>query len=52
LPGWQRYLCQDLPVGFDVAGPVVVEEETTTTLVHPGQTLLVDQHGDLVVWLA
>jgi N-methylhydantoinase A len=40
-----------LPVGFSVPGPVVVEDETTTALVHPGQTLEVDQAANLVVWL-
>lgn len=40
----------DLPVGFEAAGPVVVEDETTTALVHPGQTLEVDEAGNLVVW--
>jgi N-methylhydantoinase A len=43
---------QQLPVGFEAAGPLVVEEETTTTLVHPGQALEVDEHGNLIVWLA
>jgi N-methylhydantoinase A len=41
-----------LPPGFSVGGPVVVEEETTTALVHPGQTLEVDESGNLVVLLA
>jgi N-methylhydantoinase A len=41
----------DLPVGFSAAGPVVIEEPTTTTLVHPGQTLEVDDFGNLVIWL-
>ncbi len=44
------YLRRDLPAGFAARGPVVVEEETTTTLVHPGQSLAVDEHGNLVIW--
>jgi N-methylhydantoinase A len=40
-----------LPVGFEVGGPAVVEDETTTALVHPGQTLEVDEAANLVVWL-
>jgi len=40
-----------LPVGFEAPGPVVVEDETTTALVHPGQTLEVDEAANLVVWL-
>ncbi|HZR93972.1 MAG TPA: hydantoinase/oxoprolinase family protein [Gaiellaceae bacterium] len=45
------YLRADLPAGFEAAGPLVVEEETTTTLVHPGQTLEVDRFGNLVIRL-
>ena len=41
----------DLPIGFSTRGPVVIEEPTTTTLVHPGQTLEVDEFGNLVIWL-
>jgi N-methylhydantoinase A len=40
-----------LPVGFTAPGPVVVEDETTTALVHPGQTLEVDEAANLVLWL-
>ena len=36
---------------FSAAGPLVIEEPTTTTLVHPGQTLDVDDFGNLVIWL-
>jgi N-methylhydantoinase A len=41
-----------LPAGFAAGGPLVVEDETTTALVHPGQTLEVDAFGNLVVHLA
>jgi len=41
----------DLPMGFSAPGPLVIEEPTTTTLVHPGQTLEVDDFGNLVIWL-
>ena len=41
-----------LPLAFSAAGPLVVEEPTTTTLVHPGQTLEVDEAGNLVIELA
>jgi N-methylhydantoinase A len=41
----------DLPIGFSAPGPLVIEEPTTTTLVHPGQTLEVDDFGNLVIWL-
>jgi len=38
-----------LPTGFEASGPLVVEDETTTALVHLGQTLEVDGAGNLVV---
>jgi N-methylhydantoinase A len=43
------YLRGSLPVGFEALGPLVVEEETTTVLVHPGQSLRVDDVGNLVI---
>ena len=36
-----------LPAGATLVGPLVVEEATATTLVHPGQTLRVDSFGFL-----
>jgi N-methylhydantoinase A len=45
------YERSDLPIGFSAAGPLVIEEPTTTTLVHPGQMLEVDDFGNLVIWL-
>ena len=41
-----------LPIGFERVGPLVVEDETTTALVHPGQSLEVDDAGNLVIWLS
>ena len=40
-----------LPAGFEAPGPLVVEDETTTALVQPGQTLEIDEIGNLVVHL-
>ena len=40
-----------LPPGFAAAGPLVVEDETTTALVHLGQTLEVDEGGNLAIRL-
>jgi N-methylhydantoinase A len=40
-----------LPAGFDHPGPLVVEDDTTTALVHPRQTLEVDETGNLVIRL-
>jgi N-methylhydantoinase A len=45
---WER---ETLPAGFGADGPCVVEEPTTTTLVHPGQRLEVDALGNLIVEL-
>jgi N-methylhydantoinase A len=40
-----------LPPGFAAEGPLIVEEEASTTLVHPGQALEVDAWGNLLVRL-
>ncbi len=40
-----------LPAGFAAEGPLVVEDETTTALVHPGQTLEVDDASNLLIRL-
>jgi len=38
-----------LPPGFRLAGPAVIEEFGSTTVVFPGQEVVVDPHGILVV---
>ena len=38
-----------LPAGARLAGPLIVEEPSTTTLVHPGQRLTVDEWGNLMI---
>lgn len=38
-----------LPEGFAVAGPAIIEEPSTTTVVQPGQTVSVDDWGNLVI---
>src|SRR5205085_12571636 len=40
-----------LPSGFHAPGPLVVEDETTTALVPPGQTLDMDGSGNLLIRL-
>lgn len=45
-PCYERGL---LPAGFTCQGPAIVEEPASTTVVYPGQTLEVDQFGNLVV---
>jgi N-methylhydantoinase A len=39
----------DLGAGVTLEGPVIVEEETATTVVPPGCTLAVDDYGSLVI---
>ena len=41
-----------LPPGGEITGPAVVEEAMSTTLVHPGQTVVVDEWGNLVLTAA
>lgn len=41
-----------LEPGFDFAGPAVVESKGTTTVVHPGNRLHVDDYGNLVITIA
>jgi N-methylhydantoinase A len=38
-----------LAAGNRIAGPALVEEHASTTVVHPGDTLTVDAFGDLVI---
>jgi len=40
---------ESLPVGFQMQGPSVIEEAMSTTLLLPGQTLRVDDYGNLLV---
>ena len=38
-----------LPAGFATEGPAIVEEPSSTTLVHPGQHVRVDEWGNLLI---
>ena len=38
-----------LPAGFSTDGPAVIEEPSSTTLVHPGPALTVDEWGNLLI---
>ncbi len=40
---------EELAVGSELEGPLVVEEVTATTVVPPGCTLSVDRYGSLVI---
>jgi N-methylhydantoinase A len=43
------YKRETLPAGFELEGPVVIEEDTATTLVPPGWTGTIDGYGN--IWL-
>lgn len=38
-----------LRAGNEVPGPALVEEHASTTVVHPGDTLRVDEFGNLII---
>jgi N-methylhydantoinase A len=44
------YLRDDLPAGFELEGPAVIEEYDSTTVVPPGWRLSVDGTGCMVMW--
>jgi N-methylhydantoinase A len=46
---WDIYERADLAPGARVDGPAIVEEASTTTLVHAGQSATVDRFGNLVI---
>ena len=48
LPVWRR---RDLPPGFAVAGPVVIEEQSSSIIIGAGETARVDAGSNLVVEL-
>ena len=35
--------------GITIEGPALIEEHASTTVLHPGDTLEVDQYGNLIV---
>jgi N-methylhydantoinase A len=43
------YLRKDFEVGDNVAGPAVIEQDDTTTVIDPGMVAVADQHGNLVL---
>lgn len=45
------YQREDLPGGFSLIGPAVIDEVDSTTLVESGQRLRVDEHGVITVQL-
>jgi N-methylhydantoinase A len=45
------YRRDELPASFECSGPLIVEEVSSTTVVHPGQTLGVNNSGVLTITL-
>lgn len=45
------YRREELPAGFEAPGPSIVEEVSSTTVVHPGQTLKVHPSGVMTIAL-
>ena len=46
------YRRDDLPAGFAATGPLIVEEVSSTTVVHPGQRLEVGGTGVMTIDLS
>jgi N-methylhydantoinase A len=46
------YLRESLATGMTIDGPAIVEEMASTTLIHPGDVLRVDDEGNLIIELA
>jgi N-methylhydantoinase A len=46
------YARADLRAGNRIQGPALVEEHASTTVVHPGDRLVVDEYGNLVITVA
>jgi N-methylhydantoinase A len=48
--GWVNtpvYWRDDLPVGYKIEGPAIVEEYDSTTVIPPGWVAVVGGHGEL-----
>ncbi|MBK8020656.1 MAG: hydantoinase/oxoprolinase family protein [Chloroflexi bacterium] len=53
--GWQTYQVYDrfkLGIGDVIPGPAIVEEPSSTTMVHTGDTLSVGEYGELIIDVA
>ncbi|MCY3805167.1 MAG: hydantoinase/oxoprolinase family protein [bacterium] len=53
--GWvptRIYRREQLPPGAELVGPAVIEEAMSTTLVHPGERVDVDDYGNLLIHVA
>jgi N-methylhydantoinase A len=46
------YKRADLAPGDSVTGPALVDEGTSVTVMHTGQTLSVDRYGHLIIAMA
>ncbi len=43
------YIRDDLPIGWTVAGPAIIEQLDTTIIIEPGASARVDRSGNLVI---
>jgi N-methylhydantoinase A len=43
------YHRDELGAGFALAGPLIIEEDYSNTVVGPGQTARLDDHGNILV---
>jgi len=53
--GWRCatvYRREDLPICVPISGPAIVNEMSSTTIILPDQTGLVDSWGNLIVRIA
>lgn len=48
VPVYQR---PELPIGFSLAGPAIVEQADTTTVIYPGHTAEIDGFGNILITL-
>lgn len=46
VPVWRR---RQLGPGMSLVGPAVIEEQTSTTVIYPGQRARIDSHGSLEI---
>ena len=52
MTDFATYQRADLTPGDTVAGPALIDEGTSVTVMHTGQTLSVDQYGHLIIAMA
>ena len=48
VPIYQR---DELPIGFELRGPAIVEQADTTTMIYPGHQATLDDYGNIIIEL-